>query len=201
MSTAIPTEADQHLPHHDAGPKVIFGFWIFVLSDFIMFAALFATYAVLRNSSFGGITIKEIVDLPLALTQTLLLLTSCLTYGLGLVAMHKGKQRHLLAWVGVSFVLGLSFAGMDYQQLAHLYHAGHTWQDSAFLSAYYTLVGLQLVHMCVALLWMLIIAGQTSLKGISQRMKDRFACLGLFWDFLNIMWIFIFAIVYLMGAI
>ncbi len=202
MTSLTSTQAEHHHPHHhDAGPRVIFGFWIFILSDFIMFSALFATYAVLRNHSFGDITIKQIVDLPLITTQTLLLLASCLTYGFGLVAMHRGNHKKLLTWAGVTFVLGLAFVGMDYQQLAHLYRDGHTWQTSAFLSAYYTVVGLQLIHMVAALLWLLIIAGQVSLKGINERMKNRFACLGLFWDFLNIMWIFIFAIVYLMGAI
>lgn len=197
-----PTHTHESMTHHpDAGPKVIFGFWIFILSDFIMFSALFATYAVLKNNSFGGITIKEIVDLPLALTQTLLILASCLTYGFGLVAMHKGKQQKLLVWLLVSFVLGLSFLTMDYQQLAHLYRAGHTWQDSAFLSAFYTVVGLHMIHFLAALLWLAVITGQVALKGINQRMKNRFACLGLFWDFLNILWIFIFAIVYLMGAV
>lgn len=199
MSTSIEVHDTHH--HQDADAKVVFGFWIFVLSDFILFATLFVTYAVLRDNTFGGISIKEIADLPVALTQTLLLLTSCLTYGLGLMAMQRGQKKRLLGWLGVTFVLGLAFVASDYHHMYTLFQAGHTWQDSAFLSAYYSLLGIQWVHMIFALLWILIVMAQLSLKGLNPTMKTRFACLGLFWDFLNIIWMFIFALVYLMGAI
>ncbi|MFN7097389.1 MAG: cytochrome c oxidase subunit 3 [Gammaproteobacteria bacterium] len=197
MSHALSNESH----YEDSNSKVIFGFWIFILTDFILFAALFATYSVLHNNTYGGVGIKDIVDLPYSLVQSLIFVTSSLSYGLGIVAMKKNEQKSLLFWLGVTFILGLAFVSLEFNEFAKLVHAGHTWQSSAFLSSFFTLVGLQGIHVTIGLLWIVIVMIQLTMQHINPTMRTRLACLGLFWDFLNIIWIFIFSIVYLMGAI
>lgn len=193
---------DQHHHHsHDSESKVVFGFWVFILSDFILFAAIFATYAVLHGNTYGSLGIKQIMHLPSVLVQTIFLLTSALTYGLGVVALNAGNKRAVLLWLGVTFLLGALFIKLELRQFAHLLHSGYSWQTSAFFSSYFTLLGMQAAHLAFGLLWMLIVMVQLAQQDITATMKTRIACLGLFWDFLNILWICIFTLVYLMGAI
>ncbi len=193
------TDAVEH--HAEVDHKALFGFWIFVLSDFIVFASLFATYAVLHNNTFGDIGIHQVAALPQILTQSLVFITSSFAYGLAILAMKRKQANKLSLWLGVSFLLGLIFLSMEYQQFSYLLTHGHSWKTSAFLSSYFTLLGLQFIHVAVGLLWMLILMIQFSKKGLIPAMQTRFACLGIFWDFLVIVWFFILAIVYLMGAV
>lgn len=198
----MTTHAVSNESHYeDSNSKVIFGFWIFILTDFILFAALFAAYAVLHNNTYGGLGIKDIVDLPYSLLQSLIFVSSSLSYGLGIVALKKGDQRTLMFWLGVTFLLGLTFVCLEFNEFAKLVQNGHSWQSSAFFSSFFTLVGLQGIHVTVGLLWIVIVMIQLYMQRITPMMRTRLACLGLFWDFLNIIWIFIFSIVYLMGAI
>jgi cytochrome o ubiquinol oxidase subunit 3 len=187
--------------HHDPASKVIFGFWIFILTDCVLFAAQFATYSVLHNNTYGNIGIAELTQLPWVLVQTLLLLASCATYGLSLNGLQKGDLRKTQWWLLVTFLMGLVFVVRTFFQLDMLYVAGHGWQDSAFLSAFFSLVGTHWVHLCVGLLWMVILLIQFNMKKITPTMKTRLICLGLFWNFLNLIWVCIFTLVYLMGAI
>lgn len=191
---------DQH-HHDDSSSKVIFGFWIYIMTDCILFASLFATYIVLRNNTYGGICAREVATLPYVLIQSFVFLTSGLTYGLAMLSVYKNKINHLRYWVCVTFILGLVFLGLEFHQFANLFAAGSTWQTSAFLSAYFSLVGIQGIHVAIGMLWMIILMIQLSMQKLNSTMKTRFSCLGLFWDFLNIVWILIFIIVYLMGAI
>jgi cytochrome o ubiquinol oxidase subunit III len=199
MTTSALSHEHDH--HDEPNDKVIYGFWVYIMTDCILFASLFATYAVLRDNTYGSIGIHDIARLPYILVQSLCLLTSGFTYGLALLGLHKGNTKQIYTWLSVTFLLGLAFIGLEYHEFAHLVANGYTWQVSAFLSAFFSLVGIHGLHVCIGLLWIVILMIQLKMRGINGMMKTRFACLGLFWDFLNIMWIFIFTIVYLMGAI
>lgn len=194
---------DDHAHHHEDAPndKVIYGFWVYIMTDCILFASLFATYAVLHNNTYGSIGITQVARLPYVFGQTLFLLTSGFTYALALLGLHQHNVKQLRFGLLVTFLLGCGFLGLEFHEFAHLVQNGYSWQTSAFLSAFFTLVGIHGIHVLVGLAWIIILMIQLSMKGINGMMKTRFACLGLFWDFLNIMWILIFTIVYLMGAI
>jgi cytochrome o ubiquinol oxidase subunit III len=180
--------------------KVTFGFWVYLMTDLLMFAVLFATYSVLRGSSFGGPTEKEIFSLPGVLMETLILLTSSFTSGLGMLAVHKNSKQQTFLWFGITFLLGLSFLGIELSEFKGLISEGHTPQRSAFLSAFFTLVGTHGLHISFGLLWMAIIMVALFLKGLTKSIARKLILLSLFWHFLDIVWIFIFTIVYLMGA-
>ncbi len=192
---------DHEHEHHDVASKVIFGFWVYILSDFIVFATLFATYAVLHNNTYGGIGIKGVATLPFVLVQTLVFLTSVFAYGKAHAALKRQAISNVMLWMTTTFLLGGIFLWMGLHQCAYLLNSGHSWHDSAFLSSYFTLIGLQGAHVIAGLLWIVILMLQLPKQGVSETMKIRFTCLGIFWNFLSIIWLFIFAIVYLMGAI
>ncbi len=166
--------------HEDDGSKVIFGFWIFILTSFISFATLFATYAVLHNNTYGGISAKDVVRLPYALLQSLIFLSSSFTLGLAIISFKKELHCKTMFWLGVSFVIGLIFVGLEFNEFARLIHTGSSWQTSAFLSSFFTLVGFHTVNVIVGLLWMIVLMVQFSAKGITSTMRTRFSCLGLF---------------------
>jgi len=190
--------------HHETGllnSKVIFGFWVFVMTDVIMFAALFATYAVLSGNTFGNIGVKQVASLNYVLVQTLIMIASAFTYGIAMVNSLRNNSNKTMTWLGITMLLGIAFFAMSYQGLDHLYATGHSWQKSAFLSAYFTLVGLQAVHVIAALSWLFILMVQLPMQKFTTTMRTRLACFGLFWDFLVMLWLLIFAIVYLMGAV
>lgn len=198
MSTNM--HAHEHHGNKLLDSKVIFGFWIFIMTDVIMFAALFATYAVLSGNTYGNIGIKQAASLPHILVQTLILLTSAFTYGIASVNSLKAGTNKTMLWLGITLLLGIAFFVMSYQGLAGLASSGHSWQKSAFLSAYFTLIGLQAVHVLAALVWIVILMIQLPMQKLTTTMRTRLACFGLFWDFLVMLWLLIFAIVYLMGA-
>lgn len=180
--------------------KSTFGFWIYIMTDCVLFATLFATYGVLRNNTAGGPGGGELFSMPFVLIETLLLLTSSLTVGLAVLAAHGKQKRAALAWLSATFVLGAAFLGMEVYEFAKLIAEGHSWQASAFLSAYFTLVGTHGLHITIGLLWALTIGIQLVRKGFTYGTLKRFALFSLFWHFLDIVWIFIFTIVYLLGA-
>lgn len=181
--------------------KVFFGFWVYLMTDLIMFAVLFACYAVLHDSTFGGATARQLFSLPDALTETLILLTSSFTTGLGLVALkQKNKIRTLLAF-SLTFILGLSFLSLEVKEFTQLLQTGNTFQKGAFLSSFFTLVGTHGLHIFVGLVWMLILIIYTVFKGLGQSTIRKFSLLAIFWHFLDLVWIFIFTMVYLVGHI
>lgn len=187
--------------HHDTSSNVIFGFWLYLMTDFIMFATFFATYAVLRDNTFGGPTGKELFNLPMALTQTILLLTSSLTCGFASLSMERGNKRGLYFWYGVTFLLGLSFLGLIFQDFSDLIVSGNPWSRSAFLSSYFSLIGLHGLHIVVGLLCIVFFLTQVKVRGLIPVTIRRLTCLKMFWFFSYIVWIFMFTIIYLLGAI
>lgn len=187
--------------HHDDGEKDVFGFWIYIMSDCVLFAAIFAVYAVLYKNTFGGPGAGDVASLSFVLVETLLLLTSSFTYGLAMLARHHGGKQQVIFWLGCTFILGACFLAMELYEFAHLIHEGHTWAKSAFLSAFFTLVGTHGLHVFMGLIWMAMLMVQLSQRGVTPVTSKKLTCLGLFWHFLDIVWIFVFSVVYLMGAI
>jgi cytochrome o ubiquinol oxidase subunit 3 len=179
----------------------MFGFWVYLMTDLLMFAALFASYAVLRNNTFGGPSSKELFSLPNVLIETIILLTSSFTTGLGMLAARRNNKNQTMAWFAVTFLLGASFLAMEFNEFAKLIAEGHSPQANAFLSSFFTLVGTHGLHIAVGLFWVVVMMVQIYAKGLSENNLRKLTCLSLFWHFLDIVWIFIFTIVYLMGAI
>lgn len=199
MSDTILKTADQA---HEAETttKTTAGFWTYLMTDCILFASLFAAYAVLHNNIAGGVSGAEIFDMPFVLSETLILLTSSFTCGLAMLAAYRRDRTGVFAWFGVTFLLGLAFLGMEMTEFTHLVQDGHSWRASAFLSAFFTLVGTHGLHITAGLLWMGVLLWQVWRRGFTHANMRRLTMLSLFWHFLDIVWIFIFTIVYLMGV-
>lgn len=204
MSTKILSNHDtahaEH-GHHDAGANKVFGFWIYLMSDCILFATLFATYAVLSNSVAGGPTGKEIFALPFILVETFFLLFSSITYGMAILAMYRGDKSRVNVWLGLTFLFGLGFICMELYEFHHLIAEGYGPDRSAFLSGFFTLVGTHGLHVTSGLIWILVMMVQVSRRGLTPVNQTRLQCLSLFWHFLDVVWICVFTVVYLMGAL
>ena len=191
---------DEQAPTHhqaEADDRALFGFWIYLMTDLLMFSVLFAVYAVLQGNTDGGKTGKELFSLNLALTETLILLTSSFTCGIGMIAARAGRKNQVLTWFGLTFILGLIFLGLELNEFSNLIREGHTIQSNAFLSSFFTLVGTHGLHITSGLLWMAVTLIYIAKRGLNSNMVRKLAMLSLFWHFLDIVWIFIFTIVYL----
>ncbi|MBB4126509.1 cytochrome o ubiquinol oxidase subunit 3 [Xanthomonas translucens] len=192
---------DHDHEHHDAGGNTVFGFWVYLMSDCLIFAGLFATYAVLAGATVDGPTAKELFDLKFVLVETFLLLFSSLSFGLAMISAHKRSLGGLYGWLAVTAALGLGFLGMEIYEFHHLIEEGAGPGRSAFLSAFFTLVGTHGLHVASGLLWMAVLVIQIAKNGLTPRNATRLACLSLFWHFLDVIWIGVFTIVYLLGAL
>ncbi|CAO97563.1 cytochrome o ubiquinol oxidase subunit III [Erwinia tasmaniensis] len=203
MSTETLTKHhDAHAEHghHDAGANKVFGFWIYLMSDCIIFATLFATYGVMVNNTAGGPAGKDIFELPFVLVETALLLLSSITYGFAVINMNKGQKGAVIGWLAMTFLFGLGFIGMEIYEFHHLIAEGFGPDRSGFLSAFFTLVGTHGLHVTSGLIWMLVLMYQVAKRGLSDSNRTRIMCLSLFWHFLDVVWICVFTIVYLMGV-
>ncbi|HQU07971.1 MAG: cytochrome o ubiquinol oxidase subunit III [Parcubacteria group bacterium 21-54-25] len=201
-STPVLLTESNDLTHtHEQSDTAVFGFWIYIMSDTIIFACLFATYAVLHNNTFGGPGARELFNLPFVLTETLILLTSSFTAGLGILAAHRRNKPQVLGWFIASLVLGLSFLALEFHEFSALIHAGHGPSTSAFLSAYFVLVGTHGLHVAIGALWMVLLLVQVARKALTETNVRRLTMLSLFWHFLDVIWILIFTIVYLMAFV
>ena len=187
--------------HHDDGSKTLLGFWIYLMSDCLIFSGLFAAFAVLAHATAGGPTAKELFELPYVLGETMLLLISSVTFGMAMLNMHAGQKGKLLAWLAVTFVFGAGFIGMEIYEFANLIHEGAGPSRSAFLSSYFTLVGTHGLHVTCGLIWLAVMMHMISRFGLNDMTRRRLSCLSLFWHFLDIVWICVFTFVYLRGAI
>ena len=181
--------------------KNVFGFWIYLMTDLLMFAVLFATYAVMHGNIYNGPSSKEIFDLPFALAETLILLTSSFTSGLVMLGVQNKSKKQVLLWLSITFLLGLSFLGLELSEFSKLISEGFGWQRSAFLSSFFALVGTHGLHITSGLLWLVIVFIKILSQGITQGLARKLTLFSLFWHFLDIVWIFIFTIVYLLGQI
>jgi cytochrome o ubiquinol oxidase subunit 3 len=177
-----------------------FGFWIYIMSDLVLFATIFATYAVLGHNYAGGPTGKDLFHLPYTFGETMLLLFSSATYGLSMLAMNKNRKDLVLRWLLVTFLLGLGFLAMEINEFHHMILDGNGPERSAFLSAFFTLVGTHGSHVAFGLIWMSVMMGQIIAKGLSAPVQSRLIRLSIFWHFLDVVWVGVFTIVYLMGV-
>ncbi|MBF7980080.1 MULTISPECIES: cytochrome o ubiquinol oxidase subunit III [Rahnella] len=193
-------EAHAEHGHHDAGATKVFGFWIYLMSDCILFASLFATYAVLVNGTAGGPSGKDIFELPFVLVETFCLLFSSITYGFAMLAMNKGNKAGVNGWLFLTFLFGLGFIGMELYEFHHLIAEGFGPQRSGFLSGFFALVATHGLHVTCGLIWILTMMVQVARRGLTDVNKTRLMCLSLFWHFLDVVWICVFTVVYLMGA-
>ena len=187
--------AHGHVGHEDA---TVFGFWLYLMTDCILFASLFATFAVMRTDFAGGPTGKELFDLTGVSIETALLLGSSMTYGIAMLAAQRQDASRVLGWLGVTFLLGLGFLGMELHEFAGLVHEGAGPDRSAFLSTFFTLVATHGLHVTFGLIWMAVLMVQAfGKRTLSDLQITRLCCLSLFWHFLDIVWICVFSFVYL----
>lgn len=194
------TEVEHLNRHHEANARTTFGFWVYLMTDCVLFASLFATFLVLRNSTFGGPPGSELFSLPFVLTETLVLLTSSFTVGLGLLAARRRDLRQVQLFFGITMMLGILFLALEISEFYKLYSEGNSWTRSGFLSAFFTLVGIHGLHITSGLIWMAVMLVRTARSGLTSINVRRLTLLSIFWHFLDIIWIFIFTVVYLMGA-
>jgi len=185
---------------HGHESNIPLGFWIYLMSDCILFASIFAGFMVLRGNLAGGPSGAELFDLNYVAVETALLLVSSLTYGLGMIAMFKKNLGQVFFWLGLTFLLGLGFIGMEIHEFAKLVGEGAGPNRSAFLSGFFTLVGTHGLHVTSGLIWMAVMFAHLARRGLNAVNETRLLCLSLFWHFLDIIWIGVFSIVYLMGA-
>ena len=204
MATDVLNSHDAHAhehEHHDTTKTKVFGFWIYIMSDCILFATLFATFAVLSHNYAGGPTGKDIFELKGVLVETFCLLFSSITYGFAMLGMKAGKKQMVQFWLAVTFVLGACFVGLELKEFHHLVVEGHGWWQSAFLSSFFTLVSTHGLHVSCGLIWMAIMMLQIQRSGLNETNNMRLMCLSLFWHFLDIVWICVFTFVYLLGVL
>lgn len=187
---------------HDQAASDVFGFWVFLMSDAILFALLFATYGVMLPATVGGPTPASEYKLLPALLETLVLLTSSFTFGMASVAMkHSALRRQLLGWMGVTLALGIAFLGMEVHDFATMFGDGAYPTRSGYLSSFFALVPLHGLHVFFGSIWIIVMMVQVLTFGLDARVKINILRLGLFWHFLDIVWIAIFSVVYLHGLI
>ncbi|MBN2980785.1 cytochrome o ubiquinol oxidase subunit III [Cohnella algarum] len=187
-----------HDGHHDLESLRLMGFWIFLITDCILFGTLFATYAVLSNSTAGGPTGAEMFEMPGIIAETFILLTSSFTSGLALLCMNRGDRKGLIGWLAVTAALGACFIGLELNEFVHLVHEGVTIGTSAYWSAFYTLVSTHGIHVTIGLFWMIAIMIQLGKHGITPVTRRKVNVIGLYWHFLDVVWIFVFTVVYMM---
>lgn len=186
---------------HHPEQSTMLGFWMYLMSDCLVFAVLFATYAVLGRSYAAGPSGADLFELPLVAVNTGLLLLSSITYGFAMIAMQHGKEKHLLAWLAVTGLFGLGFLSIELFEFTHLIHEGAGPQRSAFLSSFFTLVGTHGLHVTFGCIWLVTLMLQVARFGLTRENKRRLVCLSMFWHFLDVVWIGVFTFVYLMGVL
>jgi len=199
FDTTVFYDPDEH--EHAPGSSTLLGFWIYLMSDCLIFTVLFATYGVLGTSYAGGPTPSELFDLPLVALNTAMLLFSSITYGFAMLEARRRRVATTQLWLAVTGLFGAAFVGIELYEFAHLFHEGATPQTSAFLSAFYTLVATHGLHVTVGLIWLGVLMVQVGQRGIMPANQRRLACLSLFWHFLDVIWIGVFTFVYLLSTL
>jgi cytochrome o ubiquinol oxidase subunit 3 len=184
----------------DAGGEREFGFWIYLMTDAIIFALLFATYVVLSANTAGGPTGRDLFNLSWTFTETMFLLASSVTFGFATLALISRNRTGVLWWLFLTFLLGLGFIAMEFREFQRMIAAGAGPGRSGFLSAFFALVGTHGLHVSLGLICILVVAGQVMVKDLKSAVASRLLRLGLFWHFLDIVWIGIFSVVYLPGV-
>ena len=186
---------------HHPQQGTLLGFWLYLMSDLLIFACLFAVYGVLGRSYAAGPTGADLFDLPLIAVNTAMLLFSSITYGFAMLAMQRRHVAGVLAWLAVTGLFGLAFLGIELYEFSHLVHQGAGPQRSAFLSAFFALVGTHGLHVAFGIVWLVVLMVQVQRFGLHRANQRRLWCLSMFWHFLDVVWIGVFTFVYLMGVL
>ena len=197
--TAAFYDLDEH--DHPEGGSTMLGFWIYLMSDCLIFAMLFAAYGVLGGNYAAGPGPKDLFELPLVALNTAMLLFSSITYGFAMLAMERDKAGQTQLWLLITAVFGAAFLSIELYEFAHLIQDGATPMRSAFLTAFFSLVGTHGLHVTFGLVWLFTLVSQIATKGLIPANKRRLMCLSLFWHFLDVIWIGVFTFVYLMGML
>lgn len=198
LAGSTPVFYDDGSHHPKQG--TLLGFWLYLMSDCLLFAVLFATYAVLGRSYAAGPSGADLFDLKLIALNTGLLLFSSITYGMAMIAMLNKKVSGVLGWLALTGLLGLGFLGIEIYEFSHLIHEGAGPGRSAFLSSFFTLVGTHGLHVTFGTIWLVTLMVQVKQHGLTMANKRRLVCLSMFWHFLDVVWIGVFTFVYLMGV-
>lgn len=186
--------------HHDPYSKTIFGFWLYLLTDFIMFGAFFAAYAVLHNNTYGGPSSKDLFDLSYTIAESVFLLLAAFTSGIAGVYAHRRKKTQVVVFFLLTFLCGLAFLILQTQELSVLIENGNDWKRSAFLSSFFSIILLHSAHIVIGLLWTLVLLIPVLIQGVHSTSVRRLTCLRMFWQFLNLLWVFTCTLVYFLGA-
>ena len=192
-------QLDEH--DHPEGDSTLIGFWIYLMSDCLIFAILFAAFGVLGSSYAAGPGPRNVFELPLVAMNTAMLLFSSMTYGFAMIGMQRGKVREVQAWLVLTALFGAAFLSIELYEFSHLIGEGATPQRSAFLSSFFTLVGTHGLHVTFGLIWMATLLVQLAIHGLTEANRRRLLCLSLFWHFLDVIWIGVFTFVYLVGTL
>jgi cytochrome o ubiquinol oxidase subunit 3 len=191
--------ADEH--DHEAGGNTLLGFWIYIMSDCLIFAVLFATFAVLGGEYADGPTPRTLFDLRVVAVNTTMLLLSSITYGFAMLTTVRGRVAPTQVWLAVTALFGLAFLGIELHEFSHMIAEGATPHRSAFLSCFFTLVGTHGLHVTFGLIWLATLMTQIQQRGLGPANVRRLTCLSMFWHFLDIVWIGVFTFVYLFGML
>jgi len=204
-NTVSATSADissrYYAVEHHPENGTLLGFWIYLMSDCLIFACLFATYAVLGRNYAGGPSGAEIFELGTVALNTAFLLFSSITYGFAMLAAQKKNTKSTLIWLAVTGVLGACFLYLELDEFTHLIHEGFGPWRSGFLTAFFSLVGTHGLHVTFGIVWLVTLMFQVGKHGINAANYRRLACLSMFWHFLDVIWIGVFTYVYLMGVL
>ncbi|WP_416361748.1 cytochrome o ubiquinol oxidase subunit III [Mesorhizobium sp. AR02] len=204
IATTAGTEPVFHLEEehaHAEGSSTMLGFWLYLMSDCLIFAMLFAAYGVLGGNYAAGPAPKDLFDLDLVAVNTTMLLLSSITYGFAMLTMDKGRVAATQAWLAVTGLFGLAFLSIELYEFSHMIHEGATPQRSAFLSSFFTLVGTHGLHVTFGIVWLVTLMTQVARFGLTEANRRRLMCLSMFWHFLDVVWIGVFTFVYLMGML
>lgn len=176
------------------------GFWLYLMTDLMLFTSLFATFMVLRHGVNGGPDGSELFSMSFVLVETLILLTSSYTVGLANLALHRNRFKEFVTYLCATIALGIAFLAMELHEFGNLISEGYSWTHSAFLSSFFTLVGTHGIHIAIGLLWAGVLILAFYRQGRHEDMLRKFSLFAVFWHFLDVVWIFIFTIVYVMGV-
>ncbi|MFB6434803.1 MAG: cytochrome o ubiquinol oxidase subunit III [Candidatus Malihini olakiniferum] len=193
-------DANAEHGRHDASSTKVLGFWVYLMSDLIIFGSLFATYAVLVTGIAGGPSGKDLFNLKCVLVETFALLLSSISFAMAMIAMYKHNIARINTWLSITLFFGLIFICMELREFHDLIAEGYGPDRSAFLSAFFTLVGTHGIHVTSGLIWLVVMIIQVSRWGITSTVKTRLMCLSLFWHFLDVVWICVITLVYLIGS-
>jgi cytochrome o ubiquinol oxidase subunit 3 len=199
--TSFPPDSFYDTGEHHPQNGTMLGFWLYLMSDCLIFAVLFAMYGVVGANYAAGPGPKDLFDLGLVAVNTSMLLLSSITYGFAMLEMARGRQNAVLGWLAITGLFGLAFVGLEIYEFAHFIHEGAGPQRSAFLSAFFALVGTHGLHVSFGIVWLVVLMVQVRKMGLTEPNRRRLACLSLFWHFLDVVWIGVFTFVYLMGVL